>query len=319
MGIVFRAQEGVASNGLRVLSMSRGLRAAAAFAAVFAVCGRIPAAQAITLASSARQLPPGSLKLSLYYQGLQNQHLDFQVGSAGPCAGGGTVNPAFPCGSSGDVPARLDGGAVIFQAAAQPWEGLQYYASAGLGTASMGASNNWMSGDRPGFLYGAGAKAVLLPDTIVSPGVALDGRLGWERYYFNELQPAGTRSQAFVNEQLDIWRYQLALEVSHQFNARESRSEAAGKEPLASAMNAGRAVLDTLGELRFEPYGGVKWLRSRAVLKDFQDGRRLGGIQDSFAPFLGLMVPVYDHEGLFGEVSFVNGAQYAMGLNVRFK
>jgi hypothetical protein len=55
------------------------------------------------------------------------------------------------------------------------------------------------------------------------------------------------------------------------------------------------------------------------VLTDNQTGGQSGGHQDTFSPFAGLQIPVWEHETLFVEASFVNGVQYAAGAHIRFK
>ena len=57
----------------------------------------------------------------------------------------------------------------------------------------------------------------------------------------------------------------------------------------------------------------------QADLNDLQAGSRAGGQQDAISPFVGVRLPLYGHEGLFAEASFVHGTQYAGGLEIRFK
>ena len=253
-------------------------------------------AQAQTIASSARQMSARSLKWDVYYQGTQGQDLNFKQTTSGSCTGGGGINPSFACGSSGNVPASIDAGAIILQVTYQPWENLQYYAGLGAGNLTMSVSSvsarNVLTGDRPGFLYHVGVRSVIIPDTIAGPGVAIDGRIGWQRYHFNEIHPF-TAGAGQIDQRLDIYQYQIAVETSHRF---------VFSDPQWSV----------------EPYGGVKWLRSHAYLKDLQAGGRTGGIQDTFTPFVGLVVPMTEHESLTAEASFVNGIQYSAGLQVRF-
>lgn len=262
------------------------------------VMGLSMRADAQTLASSARQMTPGSLKLSAYYQGTRGQDLKFKQNSSASCSGGGSFNPGFVCGSEGETEAEGDGEAAIMQLTYQPWDGLQYYALFGAGNYRLETSSvsvrNVLAGDRPGFIYGIGSKAVLLPDTVVSPAIALDGRVAWQRYYFNELRPYVNAADANIDQRLDIFQYQLALEASHQFQFSDPK-------------------------WTFEPYGGLKMVRSQTSLKDLKSGSRVGGVQHEFTPFLGFVVPVYEHEAVLAEASFVNGIQYSLGLQVKFK
>lgn len=253
-----------------------------------------------TLASTARQLSPRAWKINVHYQGTRQQDLNFRLTTANVCAGGGAANPAFGCGASGDVASRVDSGAVLLQAAYQPWDSFQYYAYCGAGDQRLELGTNVLTGDRPGYLYGAGARAVVLPDTAVNPAVAIDGRFGWERYYFNEVRPAAAAAAGQIDQRLDLYRTQVAVLVSHLFDFSRAESD------------------QTFAGLKIEPYGGVKWLRTQAYIKDLQGGGRIGGMADTFTPLIGLQVPVYDHEALTTEISFVDGIQYSAGLQVKF-
>jgi hypothetical protein len=236
------------------------------------------------LGTTARQMEKGSWKMVGYYQGTHEQDLDFELAGDGICTSN-VGGKSFACGQTSTVKATGNGEAAVVKWIFQPHEtGLQYYLFAGAGgyRLSQGTTTVVDSGfvDHSGFLSGVGAKAVLFPDTLVSPGLALDAGAGWQRY-FDDLR-------------LDILQYQVAIEASHRFVFREDR-------------------------LTVEPYGGVKWFRSLAWLRDIGSGTRVGGKKDTVTPFLGLYLPIGDSEGLFGEASFVNGIQYAMGLSILFK
>lgn len=254
-------------------------------------------AAAQSLGGSARQMAPGSWKLVGFYQGTHDQDLTFALNSGGPCAGGVALG-AFACGSGGKVTGVGNGGAVVGKAVFQPWEAMQYYLAMGAGRYNLrvpGAAGvvNVLTGDRPGFLYQAGAKAVLVPDTVAGPAIAIDGSLGLQRYFFNEVRPAATAAAGQIDQKLDLWQYQVALQASHRFDFEGT-------------------------PVSVEPYGGVKWLRTHAYLKDLQGGGRIGGIQDTISPFVGLTVPFFGHEALVAEASFVDGLQYAVGMQVAF-
>ncbi|MBI4387039.1 MAG: autotransporter outer membrane beta-barrel domain-containing protein [Elusimicrobia bacterium] len=263
------------------------------------VLGGPAAVRAQMLVSSARQMPAGSVKFTLFYQGVQGQELNFKVTGGGSCVGGvapPASNVAFPCGSSGDVAASADGGMVVLQAMGQPWEGLQYYGSIGVGDLTLRLSSvtatNVLTGDRPGYQYALGTRAILIPDTVVGPAVTLDARLMWQRHHFNRIDPPSGAGAASIDERLDLYQYQVALETSHRF--------------------------DLPGKWSVEPYGGVKWLRAESSLKDLGNGDRVGGIKDTVTPFVGLVVPIFEREALVAEGSFVDGYHYSAGLQVRF-
>lgn len=274
-------------------------------------------AAAQALATTARQLPKGSLKLLAYYQGTKDQVLNFNLASVGSCATGGAV--PFACGQGGgDVEGKGSGGMGVMKAVYQPWESFQYYALFGAGDYALRVPFNntttTLSGDNPGIMWGAGLKAVILPDTDVSPAVSVDLGLSQSRYKFNRRHPTVGATSANINQALTLNQYQVALVVSHLFVLKD----AVDKREAADMAKNGFAPL-SLNGVKLEPYGGVKWVRIQADLHDLQDGSHAGGRQDTISPMAGLRIPVYEREALFAEASFVNGTQYAAGLEIRFK
>ena len=186
----------------------------------------------------------------------------------------------------------------------QPWERFQYYAIFGVGEYSLSVPSatvsNSLTGDSLGQLYGAGIKTSIVPDTIVAasgfptPAISIDASILRSLYDFNRRFPGGTPGlNNNINQRLELMTYQFAVEGSHLFS------------------------LDEYWKL--EPYGGVKWTRVQSDIKDLVDGSHAGGQQDTVAPFLGLRVPVGDHEAFFAEASFIDGYLYGAGLELRFK
>lgn len=256
-------------------------------------------AAAQLLGTTARQSPSGSLKFLAYYQGVADQDLDFSVSNSGVCtAAPPNGGVAFPCNSSGDVETKGSGGAGLFKVAWQAAERFQLYAQVGTGDYSIKVPSttveNTLSGDTLGLIYGAGLKASIVPDTIVNPAIALDLNLTRSHYNFNRISPGGTPGiNAGFNQDLTLTTYQVAIETSHLFE------------------------IDSNWKL--EPYGGVKWTRVQADLKDLVSGSHAGGQKDTGTPFLGLRVPAEDRIAFFGEASFIDGLHYGGGLELRFK
>jgi hypothetical protein len=259
-----------------------------------------PSAGAQLLASTARQSSSGSLKFLGYYQGVQNQTLNFNTNDSGTCKAGVAT---FACGQSGTTETKGDGGAGMLKIVYQPWDRLQYYAMYGVGDYSLAVPSttvtNVLTGDSPGQIYGFGVKASIVPDTIVaaeglpSPAISLDVSVVRSLYHFNRRFPGGAPGLNNIDQRLTLMTYQFAVEASHLFS------------------------LDANWKL--EPYGGVKWTRVQSDLKDLGDGSHAGGQTDTVSPFLGLRVPVEEHEALFAEASFVDGYHYGGGLELRFK
>jgi hypothetical protein len=180
----------------------------------------------------------------------------------------------------------------------QPFERFQYYAMYGVGDYSLSVPSttiaNVLTGDTHGQIYGAGLRASIVPDTIVTPAIALDLGMTQSVYNFNRAFPGGTPgANNDISQRLTLMTYQFAVEASHRFSIDE--------------------------DWKLEPYGGVKWVRVQADLKDLGDGSHAGGQTDTVTPFLGLRIPVEGHEAFFAEASFVDGYHYGGGLELRFK
>ena len=251
------------------------------------------------LAVSARQTTAHSLKFTGYYRGTQAQDLNFSVGGGGACStapGGVLPTVPFSCGVTGETPAEGSGQAAVLKVSYQPYDNVQYYATLGVGRYSLRVSSLTttasLTGDLPGWIYGAGVRGLLFPDTIASMALAVDASVTLERYAFNRNSGGPTAALVNVKNRLDLLQMQLALQASRRY--------------------------DFGGRWKAEPYGGVKWVRTQATLKDLDSGSRFGGYVDAARPFLGLSLPFAENENLFGEASFVKGYEYAAGLAVRF-
>jgi hypothetical protein len=251
------------------------------------------------LGASARQLPARSLKLTGYYRGEQGRDLTFTVGGSGVCntpAGGVLPTVPFTCDSTGKVPAEGSGQAAVAKIAWQPYDNVQYYLTLGTGKYALHVASltsvTSLTGDAPGWIYGFGTRANIFPESIASAAIAVDASATWEKYWFNRSAPQPTAALTNVKDRLDLMRLQLAVEASRRF--------------------------EFDGRWKVEPYGGLKWLRTQAWLKDLNTGTRLGGSDDMVSPFLGVNLPWSDNESLWGEATFVKGFEYATGLAVRF-
>ena len=244
--------------------------------------------RAQTIGSSARHMEQGSWRLSVYHQGAMNEDLEFDVGTSGTCSSPNAPVATFACGSTGTVTAEGDSEAEIAKITFQPYERMQYYIAGGVGNYRLKASTLSARGDSLGTIMGAGVKALIMSESLVTPAIALDAGVVLERYNFNRSNGA----LATIDERLELIRTQIALEGSKRFEIDD--------------------------KITLEPYGGMKWLRTRAIIKDLTTGDRQSGVQNTITPFVGLSLPVFDSEGFFIEGSFVDGVQYAAGLSVGF-
>lgn len=291
--------------------MLRSVKGGALFlGVVFAVVGT---ASGQILATSARQIGEGSLRIQAFYQGTQDQKIRFAPGNPGNgvCIASGTAG-AFACSNSGQVDAKGNGGMGVVKLTYQPWESFQYYAAVGVGDYTLSIPsvtvNNVLTGDNPGIMATFGMKAVISPDTDYTPAVAIDASLTNTHYWFNRQDSGAPSGPASINQVLELWQYQLAVEASHIFKISDNGGAPIDKEHPISISN-----------FVVEPYGGVKWTRTQADLHDLQSGGHTGGQLDLVHPFVGVRLPVYAHETFFAEASFVDEYQYAAGMEIRFK
>jgi hypothetical protein len=238
-------------------------------------------------------MPAGSFQIVPYFSGFQDQKLNFAVTQPATCS---TPNGLpFSCTGGGTVEASGSGQAAMVKVVAQPWEGFQYYLSAGAGSFSVAipsvtVTNTLSGGGRHAPLAG-GLRAVVVPDTIVSPAVAVDAGFSGSWYPLDQISGASTGG---IDDRLTILNEQVAVETSHLFC------------PMG------------VGGWKFDPYGGVEWVRYQTDLKDLSDGSHAGGLTDVVTPFAGIRIGPYPHEGVFGEASFVDGYHYAGGLYIQF-
>ena len=185
----------------------------------------------------------------------------------------------------------------MFKFSWQAAERFGLYALAGAGDYSIKVPSttvgNTILGDKLGLIYGAGLKASIVPDTIVNPAIALDLSITRSHYNFNRIVPGGTLGiNNGFSQRLELMTYQVAVETSHLFTIDKN--------------------------WKLEPYGGVKWTRVQADLKDLASGSHAGGQKDTGTPFLGLRVPAEDRIAFFAEASFIDGLHYGGGLELRF-
>lgn len=249
--------------------------------------------------TNARQSSSGSLKFLAYYQGVSDQSVNFKIaGSAGCAAAPPSGAVTFACGQAGEIETAGNGGAGMLKLQWQAAERLALYATVGTGDYSLTVPSttvtNKLTGDKLGVIYGAGLKASIVPDTIVNPAIALDLSITRSHYNFNRISPGGTAGiNNGYSQSLELMTYQVAIETAHRFDIDET--------------------------WKVEPYGGLKWTRVQADLKDLASGSHAGGQQDTGSPFIGVRVPAEDRFAFFAEAAFVNGTHYGGGLELRFK
>jgi hypothetical protein len=252
-------------------------------------------AEAQLLGTTARQLPKGSLKLLTYYESVEDQAILFKPRPLnGACA---TINGvAFSCTQNGEVEAEGSGRMLMTKLVYQPWDSFQYYASVGFGDYDFKYNASGVpqdvTGDTIGNAFYAGLKWTVIPDTVVTPAIAVDASVGRRRHYFNRRYPGLAGQNSNITQRLDLVESQIAVQASHLFDVKG---------------------------VKLEPYGGLQWQHVWADLKDLTSGDHAAGAKSVVRPMMGLRAPIFEKEALFAEASFVGGTRFATGLEVRFK
>ena len=237
------------------------------------VINKTAAAQAFL--GSARQNPDKSWRATAYYRDVSGQRLAFGV-------------PAGP-GTTNDVPGTVAGEFSGLKLAYQPGADVEYFLTAGGGHYTLDAASstltNHLSGERVGWELGAGLKALIEPETPVTPAVSVTASAGRSSTDLNALEQAGQMTS--VSQRLTLDRYELALTGSKRFG-------------------------------RLEPYGGVALFRIRSKLKDLDAGSRNGGDVDGTRVVIGLKVAVFSKEAVEVEARLGGGTVIGAGWEVRF-
>jgi len=243
---------------------------------------------AVELMSTARQMGHGSLKAAFFYSSVEDQDLEFAVSSADQIQSMSGAD--FFSRADSHLPVEGNGDGLFLKLTYQPWENSQYYALVGSGHYTVLIPSvtvaNTLSGSRLGWTWGLGWKTVIIPDTVVTPAVSVDASLQRSRFFLNRFGQDGLSGDS-VDERLDLYQYQVAVEAGHQWP-------------------------------HVEPYGGVKWNRNQIHLKDSMTGRCVGGYKDKLSPFFGVRLPVYPQESFLLEASFADGVHIGVGWEIRF-
>jgi len=248
-------------------------------------------ADAQILLGSPRQLPEGSVHVSVYWQRVRNEKLEFRV-PAGQAVAVCSGNPcSFPGQPFSSVPGNVDGDWSVLKAGYQPWDRVQYFVLLGgghftLDVASVAVTNR-LTGARVGSMAGAGARVNLVAETPVTPAVSL--ALGADRtaVQFNRMR-VGTSVAQPVSARLTLDHLQASLWASKR-----------------------------LGYL--EPYAGVDWVRATAKLRDLEQGGRNGGRRDTTHPVAGVRLRVFPQEALMAEARFAGGVTWRVAWEARFR
>ncbi|MFH1619942.1 MAG: hypothetical protein ABIG11_08570 [bacterium] len=257
---------------------------------LISVIAALPAcAKAELLMYTARQSSEKSLALTSFYQETVDQKFLFRVSGPGIAQGKGGL--VYASDGETDVKGEQRRGTFFVKLTGQPFENLQYYGAAGIGSSSVkipsATVTNAFYGDNPGMTWQAGVRACIFPETELTPALSADLGFGWSRFHFNRMAQNSAGSSG-VNVRFDTLEYHLAFQAGRRFG-------------------------------KWESYAGVNMVRRQAVLKDLDAGERAGGINDYVAIFAGTKLPLFSRESLVAEMSFVDGFRFGLGLEIKLR
>lgn len=263
-----------------------------------AFCAKGMLAHATELMNSATQLGEKKVHTEVYFRHLARQDLTITVG------GGGTVNvkgSTLTGSSSSDLESEGNGQGAFAKVSFQPFEsGVRYYLLGGTGNYDLkipsGSFSNSFNTDNPGFVIGGGIKYTLVPYTIVSPALSIDLSATHSHYKLTRFRAgdgkAASNDSGFL---LTILELQAALTVSKKF-------------------------IFNLGDYKasFDPYLGVKVIRTRAALDALSSDDHFTGTRTGLASFFGVKFKPFPYEGLVIEGSVLNEFSASVGLTLGF-
>lgn len=191
---------------------------------------------------------------------------------------------------SNDFEAKGRSNAIAARVMVNPWSGFYYWLKAGSGSYELEIPsvtvNNTLSGQDNGIILGIGARKLLIPDTIVTPAIAVDLGVNYRKYNFNALRPDGG-AKALVSNILEMADIQAAAIVSKKFNW-------------------------------IEPYGALRVTRTYLSLKDAVSLGKVDGSKDDAGIVLGARVYLHPRESLVVEGQVSEGTSLTAGWNVQF-
>jgi len=244
------------------------------------------------LMHSASNLESGKLGVSVYSTFVEND-LNLEITSSDliqvPIQGGG--NAQFFSDSNKEVEIEGEGRSTIAVFTLRPWDGLHYSLKLGLGNnyevkvPSVSVKNE-LSNSSQGFIWGLGARWMLVSHSPVTPAVSIEFGYTQSIYDFDRFQ-SGSDAASKVDYKFMIDEIQAALTVSKRFK-------------------------------RVEPYGGLKLIRQTTTLRDNVTLENAKGVSDVYAPFLGVQWQLFQKEKLNLEASIGDETLIAFGLNIGF-
>jgi len=249
------------------------------------------------LMTSATQLGTKRVHAEVYYRFLSKQDLNLSIGSGGQVV----VNKStIATSSSVDLESEGSGNGVMAKLTFQPFDfGIRYYVMGGLSTYDLsipsGSFSNTYATDRPGSVFGGGLKYTLVPYTMVTPALSADLSATHSRYRLTKFAAGDGGLISDTDYLLTVFELQAALTIS-------------------------KKIMFKLGDNRasFDPYLGVKVIRTRTNLDENFTGGHFSGTRVGVAPFFGFKFKPFPYEGLIIEGSLLSEVSASIGLTLGF-
>ncbi|HRY29481.1 MAG TPA: hypothetical protein P5079_05510, partial [Elusimicrobiota bacterium] len=220
------------------------------------------------------------------------EDLRFHLGGADlirvPVQGGGSSQ--FFADSNADLEFEGEGNNAILRIAWRPGDGLHYIFKAGTGDFELripsGPATNEIVNGPPGRIWGAEVGWTLMPDSPVTPALAVS--LGYTRADYSMARlKSGSAEPVPVNQRFSLEEWQGAVCVSNRWG-------------------------------RVEPYGGLRMMRHRSTLKDLDAAESVSGVRVGLAPYGGVKFEIFSREALVLEVSGLDETAVTAGIAVGF-
>jgi hypothetical protein len=234
----------------------------------------------------ASQVQKGAGVFSFYWS-QSDQDLSLQVDSRDKITVGSN---SFFSNVTSDFSCKGRAMSLLAKVEFNPFDGFYYWLKAGSGSYELeipsSSVKNKLSGQDYGSIVGFGMRSQLFPDTIVTPGVALEFGGTYSAYDLDIFRSGGDPKQ-LVSDKLELFEAQGACIISKKLR-------------------------------KFEPYGGLKVFRTYAVLADKANMASVSGGKDSAGLFAGTRIYVHQKESVVLEGNFVGETSFSLGWNMDF-
>lgn len=252
----------------------------------------------VELMTPATQMSPEKVHLETYYRKMAKQDLSITVGGSGMVQ---VKNSRIPTYSTTDLDAEGNGNGTMAKVTVQPFDEprIQLYFLGGMSNYELkvpsGSFSNSYKTDQNGYIFGGGLRYTLVPYTMVTPAVSLDLSATHSRYNLSRFESGDGKIAEPTGFLMIAFEIQAAITASKKF-----------------VFDLGK------GKASFDPYLGVKMIRTRINLDDLSTGAHHSGTKIGTAPFVGFRFNPHQRIGLIVEGSFLNELSASAGLTFNY-